>query len=92
MSREGLEERAKSRQNLCCLYAQRREVYEDLRQTFRHLVLLDSCPSIVSVKQIFELKFVVIFLPINLNMCCGCSKKTRLIETVLLSTHSICFG
>ena len=51
VSREGLEERAKSRQNLCWLYAQSREVYEDFRQTFRHLVLLDSCPSIGPVKQ-----------------------------------------
>ena len=29
--------------------------------------------------------------PNDLNMCFGCSK-TRLIETVLLSTHNICFG
>ena len=35
----------------------------------------------------YERKIVIIFLPINLNMCLTC-----LIETVLLSTHNICFG
>ena len=32
-------------------------------------------------------KIAIIFLSISLNMCFGCS-----IETVLLSTHNICFG
>ena len=31
------------------------------------------------------------FLPINFNICLG-AQKNRLIETVLLSTHNICFG
>ena len=38
-----------------------------------------------------SIKLLVIFLPINLNMCLG-AQKNRLIETVLLSTHNICFG
>ena len=42
-------------------------------------------------KQKFQHKIVNIFLPINFNICFGCSKN-RLIETVLLSTHNICFG
>ena len=36
-------------------------------------------------------KISIIFLPINLNMCFG-AQKNRLIETVLLITHNICFG
>ena len=36
-------------------------------------------------------KLFIKFLPINLNMCFGCSRD-RLIETVLLSTHTICFA
>ena len=43
------------------------------------------------MNKIFEHKIVNIFLPINLNICFGCSKK-RLIEMVLLNTHNICFG
>ena len=43
--------------------------------------------NIGPVKQIFKCKIVIIFFPINLNICFGCSK-----ETVLLSTHNICFG
>ena len=39
----------------------------------------------------FQRKIVYIFLPIKLNMCYG-AKTNRLIETVLLSTHNICFG
>ena len=38
-----------------------------------------------------EHKHVYIFLSINHNICFGCSKN-RIIETVLLSTHNICFG
>ena len=42
-------------------------------------------------------KIVNIFLPINFSILFGCSKelgaqKKCLIETVLLSTHNICFG
>ena len=37
-------------------------------------------------------KIVNTFLPISFSIHFGCSKKTRLIETVLLSTHNICFG
>ena len=33
----------------------------------------------------------IIFLPSNLDICFGV-QKNRLIETVLLSTHNICFG
>ena len=35
----------------------------------------------------FQCKIANIFLPINFNICFGCSK-----EMVLLSTHNICFG
>ena len=37
-------------------------------------------------------KIAFISLPINLNMCFFSAQKSRLIETVLLSTHNICFG
>ena len=36
-------------------------------------------------------KIVNIFLPISFNICLG-AQKNRLIETVLLSTHNICFS
>ena len=36
-------------------------------------------------------QFAIIFFSISLNMCLG-AQKSRLIETVLLSTHNICFG
>ena len=39
-----------------------------------------------------ERKIVNIFLSISLNICFGFSKEQSLIETVLLSTHNICFG
>ena len=44
-------------------------------------------------KNIFECKIVIMFLPINFNILdvLG-AQKNRLIETVLLSTHNICFG
>ena len=35
------------------------------------------------MRKFYELKIVIFFLPINLKMC---------YETVLLSTHNICFG
>ena len=35
-------------------------------------------------------KLLINFLPINLNMCFG-AQGDRLVETVLLSTHTICF-
>ena len=41
--------------------------------------------------KIFERRIVNIFLPITFNICLG-AQKNRLIETVLLSTHNICFG
>ena len=50
-----------------------------------------SCTGPYCVKVFFKHKIVIIFLPIHLNMCFGCSKN-RLIETVLLNTHCICFG
>ena len=40
---------------------------------------------------IFESKFVIFFYPIVLTYVFG-AQKNRLIETVLLSTHNICFG
>ena len=43
------------------------------------------------VKQIFERKIVIIFLTITSTYVLG-AQKNRLIETVLLSTHNICFG
>ena len=42
-------------------------------------------------RKFYERKIVIIFLPINLNMCLG-AQKNRLIETVLLSTHNVYFG
>ena len=45
----------------------------------------------VQIRKFYELKIVIIFLPINLNMCLG-AQKNHLIEMVLLSTHNICFG
>ena len=39
----------------------------------------------------FQCKIVNIFLPINLTYVLG-AQKNRLIETVLLSTHNMCFG
>ena len=41
--------------------------------------------------QNFECKIRNIFLLIISNICLG-TQKNRLIETVLLSTHNICFG
>ena len=38
-----------------------------------------------------QCKIINVFLPFNFNICFGCSKN-RLIETVLLSTHKVCFG
>ena len=40
--------------------------------------------------EILLCKLLIIFLPINSNMCLG-AEGDRLIETVLLSTHTICF-
>ena len=42
-------------------------------------------------KHIFERKIVNIFLPISFSICFG-ARKNRHIETVLLSTHIVCFG
>ena len=42
-------------------------------------------------EKLYERKTVIISLPINLSMCLG-AQMNRLIETVLLSTHNICFG
>ena len=42
-------------------------------------------------KQIFERKIVNISYPSVLTYVLG-AQKNRLIETVLLSTHNICFG
>ena len=40
---------------------------------------------------LFERKIVNIFLSISLTYVLG-AQKNRLIETVILSTHNICFG
>ena len=45
---------------------------------------------LVQIRIVCAPKFAFIFLPIILNMCLG-AQKNRLIETVLLSTHNICF-
>ena len=45
----------------------------------------------LDIKQIFLHKTVNLFLPISFNICLG-AQQNRLIETVLLSTHNICFG
>ena len=42
-------------------------------------------------KQFFQHKIVNFFLPIIFSIFLG-AQKNRLIETVLLSTHNICFG
>ena len=42
------------------------------------------------MNRIFERKIENIFLPISLSICFG-DQKNPLIETVLLSTHNICF-
>ena len=42
-------------------------------------------------KKHLECKIVIVFLPMNLNMCFG-AQKNHLIEMVLLSTNNICFG
>ena len=42
-------------------------------------------------KASFKRKIAIVFLTIGLNMCFGV-QKNRLIKTVLLSTHNICFG
>ena len=45
----------------------------------------------VQINKLSERKIIIILLSICLNMCFG-AQKNRLIETVLLSTHNICFG
>ena len=49
--------------------------------------------SQVYISNIFERKYVNIFLPIsrNISYVVG-AQKNRLIETVLFSTHNICFS
>ena len=37
-------------------------------------------------------KIANIFIPISLNICYLGAQENHLIETVLLSTHNICFG
>ena len=45
----------------------------------------------LDINKIFKCKIVNIFLPISFNIVLG-AQKSRLIETVLLSTHNICCG
>ena len=35
----------------------------------------DGQVALVQIRKLFELKIVIIFLPINLNICFGCSKE-----------------
>ena len=66
---------------------------------FRGLTCFKTCKTlsykeiIVSeiLPQFFDPKIVNIFIPISFNICLGAQKSLR-IETVLLNTHSICFG
>ena len=46
--------------------------------------------TLVELSKSFDLKNVNIFLPISFTYVLG-AQKNRLIETVLLSTHNICF-
>ena len=60
-----------------------------MTELFANLVLryfINAGPA----KQFFR-RYVIIYLSISINMCFG-AQKYRLIETVLLSTHKICFG
>ena len=50
-----------------------------------------TMPAWVQIRIVCAPKIAFISLPINLNMCLG-AQKNRLFETVLLSTHNICFG
>ena len=45
----------------------------------------------IQIGTFYEHKNVIIFLPINLNMCFGCSKEPSQWK-VLLSIHNIYFG
>ena len=45
----------------------------------------------LKINKTFEHKIVKMFLPISLTYVLG-APKNHLIETVLLSTHNICFG
>ena len=45
----------------------------------------------ILINKTFQCKIVNISLPINFNICLG-AQKNRLIETLVLSTHNICFG
>ena len=46
----------------------------------------------ILVSKYFQRKIVNIFLPTNFNIHVLGAQKNRLIETVLLSTHNICFA
>ena len=50
-----------------------------------------TVPSQVQINKKFQRKIVIIFLASVLAYVSG-AQKNRLIETVLLSTHNICFG
>ena len=53
-----------------------------------------GCTSFLTetINKIFDHRFANIFLLLELNICVLGAPKNRLIETVLLSTHNICFG
>ena len=49
--------------------------------------------SYIQISRHFKHKIVTISLPISVNLLCGFgAQKNCLIETVLLSTHNICFS
>ena len=49
--------------------------YSYLISPMRYLEQADFTPQHVKSSRNFELKIVIIFLPISLNMCCWCSKE-----------------
>ena len=66
---------------------QQRNIFQHAKQRVN---MADT--ALVKVNNLnFQRKIVNVFLPINFYICFGCSKN-RLIETVRLSAHNICFG
>ena len=58
---------------------------------YKRFTLSDGNKSHLMCNKKFQCKIVNAFLPIFLSHVLG-AQKNRLIETVLLSTHNICFG
>ena len=55
-------------------------------RTLTHYPLLST--GSIQERKFYEHKIVVIVLPINLNMCFGCSKE----PSGCFESHNICFG